>query len=384
MEDGPWWWLDDAERARLGLGAVVARSAHGVVFGDEDRAFRLEILPRTDDAPVRLGPIAMRVWGDARAPAARRLLRGAVDILGPRLADGFDPDAASLDARPVPTPQPVARTTIIDVPSVCDRACVFCHVSLRPMESRSPRGVDDDVERTIAAAQGAVLFSGDDALSHPRIVEWVALAAQKAPRVAVIGPPRLGLTAALAPALARAGLRKYVTALLGASDATHDRIGGRGGALRAVREAVAAMTAAGVTVELVTPLIRPLLGELEAIADLAARLMPGGLTLLAYAPDAPMGDAFDAVVPPFDELRAALAPVAGRRVSVDAMPLCVLPEAMRHHGGATLDRNDAQMRVVYPEATCGACELRPRCPGLSDTVARAVGTRGLVAFTARR
>jgi hypothetical protein len=209
-------------------------------------------------------------------------------------------------------------------------------------------------------------------------VAWVARAAERAPHVALIGPPRLGATADLAPSLARAGLRKYITALLGASEATHDRISGRAGAYRAVREAAAAMAAAGVTVELVTPLIRPLLGELPAIVDLAAEITPRDHTLLAYAPDAEVGGAFDPVVPPFDELREALAALGGRAVSVDALPLCVLPDAMRPHGGATLERTDVDLRVSYPEAICGACELRPRCPGLATTMERAVGTRGLV------
>jgi hypothetical protein len=381
MENRPWWWLDDAERTRLGLGASVTRSTHGVLFGGAERPFRLEVLPRAHDAPVRLGPIALRVWGDAGAPGARALLRAAVDVLGPRLADGFDADAVPLRAHgAAPAAKTAARTTIIDVPSVCDRACVFCQVSLRPPASRSPRGSDEDVERAIAAAEGPVLFTGDDALSSPRIVHWVAMAAERAPHVAVIGPPRLGRTAALAPALARAGLRGYLTALLGASDAAHDRIGGREGAYAAVREAASAMRAAGVTVELVTPLIRPLLGELGAIAARAAELADGGHTLLAYAPDSMVGDAFDAVVPTFDELRDALASLGAARASVDSLPLCVLPEAMRPMGGATLERTDERLHVVYPEAICGACEMRPRCPGLAVTVERAVGTRGLVAL----
>ena len=206
------------------------------------------------------------------------------------------------------------------------------------------------------------------------------MAAQGGAHVAVIGPPRLGRTAQLAPELARAGLRKYITALLGASEATHDRVGGREGALRAVREAAAAMRAAGVTVELVTPLVRPLLGELTAIVALAAELADGGHALLAYAPDPVVGDAFDAVVPGFEALRDALAPIAAARVSVDALPLCVLPEAMRSRGGARLERTDEGLHGRYPDATCGGCEMKPRCPGLTTTVERAVGTRGLVAL----
>lgn len=387
VSDRPWWWLDDAERAKLGLGAAVKRSPHGVLFGDSRRPFRLEIVARTDDAPVRLGPIALRLFGNPGDPRGRALLRAVVEILGPRLAEGFDPDVVPREPRVVASTSPDEtrsgrNVTIIDVPSVCDRACVFCHISLRPIAERTPRGVDEDVERAIAAAEGAVLFTGDDALSHPRIVAWIEAAARGGRHVAVIGPPRVGSTARMAPDLARAGLRKYLTALLGATDATHDRIGGREGALRAVREATAAMRKAGVKVELVTPLIRPILAELGAITTLAAELADGGHTLLAYAPDSMVGEGFDAVVAPFDELRAALAPLASARVSVDALPLCVLPEAMRPRGGARLelDRTDERLQVGYAEETCGECELKAGCPGFAATVERAVGTRGLVAL----
>jgi hypothetical protein len=384
-QNRPWWWLDDAERAKLGLGSAVKRSALGVLFGDSRRPFRLEIVARTSDAPVRLGPIALRVFGNPSDPRGRALLRAAVEILGPRIDDDFDPDAEIARDEPAAiaqAPRAEGNATIIDVPSVCDRACVFCHISTRPLAERTPRGSDEDVERAIAAANGAILFTGDDALSHPRIVAWVEMAAQNGRHVAVIGPPRIGVTARVAPDLARAGLRKYITALLGASDATHDRIGGREGALRAVREAAAAMRAAGVKVELVTPLIRPVLGELGAIVALGAEIADAGHTLLAYAPDSMVGETFDAVVAPFDELRVALAALAsaGARVTVDALPPCVLPEPMRPRGGARLDRTDERLHVGYPEATCSECELKPSCPGLAATVERAVGARGLVAL----
>lgn len=387
MKERPWWWLTDAERSKLGLGAAVKRSPHGVLFGDSRRPFRLEIVARTDDAPVRLGPIALRLFGNPGDPRGRALLRAVVEILGPRLAEGFDPDVVPREPGVVAStstipdePRSGGNATLIDVPSVCDRACVFCHISLRPIAERAPRGADEDVERAIAAADGAVLFTGDDALSHPRIAAWIEAAARGGRHVAVIGPPRLGSTARMAPELARAGLRKYQTALLGATDATHDRIGGREGALRAVREATAAMRKAGVKVELVTPLIRPILAELGAITALAAELADGGHTLLAYAPDSMVGEGFDAVVAPFDELRAALAPLASARVSVDALPLCVLPEAMRSRGGGRLDRTDERLQVAHAAAICGECELEPGCPGFAVTVERAVGTQGLVAL----
>ncbi len=372
----PWWWLDDAERAQIGLGAAARRSEQGIVFGDPLGAHRLEIVARTADAPVRLGPISLRVFGDPRAPSARALLRAAVDVLGPRLDEGFDPgaiDPALLSAAPADRPP-----TIIDVPSVCERACVFCHVSQIDLAQRAPRGSEAEVLGAIDAATGSVLFTGDDALSNPSLVAWIDRASRRGAPVSVIGPPRLGATAALAPALAQAGLRKYSTALLGASAEAHDRVGGRAGAFAALREAIAAMKAAGVTVELVTPLITPVLGELAAIAALALELTGTPVTLLAYAPDPVVGRAFDHVVPPFDQLRAALAAAPGVRASIDALPLCVLPEPMRATGGR-FERTDGGLVVLFPEETCTACALAPRCPGVAETVLRAVGSRGLVA-----
>jgi hypothetical protein len=372
----PWWWLDRGERERLGLGSAARRSEQGIVFGDPTSAHRLEIVARTNDAPVRLGPIALRVWGDARAASAKTLLRAAVELLGPRLAEGFDP--AAIDEVDLAAALADRPPTIIDVPSVCERACVFCHISQIAPEARAPRGSEAEVLRAIDALEGPVLFTGDDALSNPALPTYIERAAKRGAVVSVIGPPRLGATAALAPALARAGLRKYSTALLGATAEVHDRIGGRAGAFAALREAAAALRAEGIAVELVTPLIVPLLDELGGIAALALKLSGTPVTLLAYAPDPVVGRAFDHVVPSFDALRTALGRASGVRASIDALPLCVLPKAMRATRGR-FERTDDGLAVVYPEATCAGCELRPHCPGVPETVHRAVGEAGLVA-----
>jgi MoaA/NifB/PqqE/SkfB family radical SAM enzyme len=335
----------------------------------------------------------VRVWNARRLGNAERafvLSRGAwrfqVDLLDQLPA----PARAALDmlARALPmgppgaeqrTARPASRTTIIDVPSVCERACVFCHISLRPLDQRAPRGSADDVERAISAAKdGDILFTGDDALANPRIVAWVELATRGGGRVSIIGPPRRGRTAALAPALARAGLHKYVTALLGPSADVHDRMAGLPGAFEALEEAMRAMHAASVTTELVTPLIRPLLADLPAMADLAVRLSHSGHTLVAYAPDSMVGGGFDPLVPPFDELRTALGKLAGKRVSVDALPTCVVPPAQRPRDGSRLERTDGELGVVYPQESCAACAAKSSCPGVAETVYRAVGARGLV------
>jgi hypothetical protein len=378
----PWWWLSGAECAALGIGEGARRTDRGVVFGADTSPLRLELVPRSEDAPVKIGGAALRLWGPSAHPAARRLLVLAARILQARAGEGFDPAAVSFDA-PAPRADPAPGVTLVDVPSVCERACLFCGISLRPRDQRRPRGADEDVERAIAAARGPVLFTGDDALSHPRIVAFVERAAAGGRAVSLIGPPRRGATAALAPALARAGLRRYETAILGDGPSTHDPIAGLEGAFDALVEAASAMRAAGVSVELVTPLVTPLLGALPAIAARAVSIAGAPPTLLAYAPDEEVGTAFDAIVPRFDALRAALAPLfaaGGPRPGLDALPLCVLPESLRAGAAARLERS---VGVVYPEATCAGCDLRAACPGVATTVMRAAGGEGLVTLRRR-
>ncbi len=369
MRAQPWWWLTEEERAGLGLGRRAARTPVGVVFGAPD-GLRLELAPRGALA-VPLGPLSLSALGARDESHRRQVLARALALLGPRLDDGFDPAQAGLEGD-----QPVA---IIDVPSVCERACVFCHVSLQPAGTRRPRGSDADVERALEATRGPVLFTGDDALSHPRVVEWVARAASKGLVPRLIGPPRKGLTAALAPLLARAGLTRWSTALLGDNAILHDEVAGQGGSYDAVLEATAAFRAAHVEVELVAPLIRPVLHALAAI-DARARALSGRpLALLAFAPDGVVGAGFDGLVPRWDELRAALA--SAPALSPDSSPACVLPALATLH---RLERTDPQVGATYPSEPCGRCDARPACPGVASTALRAVGSAGLVALRRSR
>lgn len=383
--DPPWWWLRSAERAALGLGLAVERTEGGFVFGAPGGA-RVEITARCDDAPVKLGSAALRLWGPSLDAAGRALLASVARVLVARKAQGFAPDSISLETR-----QAAAGTlrsagdetsTIVDVPSTCDRACVFCHVSATPLASRRPRGSDAEVEAAIdRAPAGELLFTGDDALSHPRIVELVRRARARGLRPALIGPPRLGVTPALAPRLADAGLARYQTAILGADAAAHDAIAGRAGAFAAMAEACVALRRVGVAVELVTPLILPILPWLARL-QITARAHAGApATLLTYVPDSMVGDRFDRLVPPYEALRRALASLAAQAPAdvrlADALPLCVLPASMRARAPRRLARTDLAIGASWPDVSCADCAQRPRCPGVPSTVARAVGPAGL-------
>lgn len=380
----PWWWLTSADCLALGIGEGARRTDKGVVFGAGTSTHRLEVVPRSEDAPVKLGSVALRLWGPTAHPGAKRVLVLGARMLHARRDEGFDAAAipGDLDGpRAAVSSAPSAPTVIIDLPSVCERACVFCGIAAIPRAARRPRGSDDEVAQAIDAAQGPVLFTGDDALASPRVVAWVQRASRRGLPVALIGPPRRGATAALAPQLAQAGLGRYLTAIFGEGPAAHDAVAGLDGAFTALEEAVVAMRAAGVRVELVTPLIAPLLPALPGILGRAHALIGATPTLLAYAPDTPVGTTLDHVVPRFDTLREALAPLfapGGPRPSIDALPLCVLPEALRAGAAARLSRSDQKLGACYPEEACGGCALRAGCPGVATTVLRAVGATGLV------
>ncbi|MBK8258634.1 MAG: hypothetical protein IPK82_38985 [Polyangiaceae bacterium] len=317
------------------------------------------------------------------------VLRGYADLYG---MDEFLPvslaDVLALGkpAKTASMPRQTQRfsPTLIDVPSTCDRACSFCHISKTPLSSRRPRGSDADVERALAELSGPVLFTGDDALSHPRIVEFIETARRRTDDVSLIGPPRKGVTAALAPRLSAAGLARYTTALFGPDAATHDAVAGKAGAFEAVCETALAMRSSGVLMELVTPLVRPVLpllcATLERGRDIGATdKFP---TLLVYAPDPVVKNAFDDQVPTWDALKAALSslpPLVLSRVHIDGLPLCVLPPALRDRAAKTLDRSDPQLKQVFPPV-CAACSRRAQCPGVANTVFAAVGERGLTAL----
>lgn len=381
----PWWWLTPNEREKLGLVGEVRRSQHGVVFGGPHGA-KLEVLPVKFDGPAFVGPVRLRVWGAVEQRRSQAMLAVASRLLSqrvPRQGASFDPNEAPERELREAGGGAVSPTTVIDVPSTCERACTFCHVRERPSGQRVARGDLAATLRAIDDAPGAIVLTGDDALSNPTIVEIVEHAVRGrggARPVTVIGPPRAGTTASLAPRLARAGLSRWVTGLFGPDAPTHDAVVGLNGAFAALEEATAALRAAGVEVELVSLLARPMLALLGAIVARGRAIVDRPITLLAYAPDPVVGDQFDDLVPSFDELRDALERIDGERVGLDALPLCVLSPRRRGGAPAALERSDAGLEAKYPAAPCDGCSVRGRCPGVAPTVVRATQGRGLRAL----
>ncbi len=315
------------------------------------------------------------------------ILRGYADLYG---LHEFLPvslaEIIKVVERPSIEKPPSRGETLISVPSVCERACQFCERSTTPIAERVRQGSDKEVETALAGLSGAVLFTGDDALSHPRIVEFVEAARRRTNLISLIGPPRKTKTASLAPALAKAGLHKYVTAILGSTAELHDQVAGEKGSFDALAEALLAMKSNGIRVELVVPLVRPLLSSLPDIFLKALDLLGADgpvPSLLAYVPDPVMPSSFDRMVPTWDECRSALKSLPSNvtlGLSVDGLPLCVLPDSLRARAARKLNRSDPHLKTVYPQEVCGGCSNRAVCTGIAETALRSVGIAGLFAL----
>ncbi|UJR84362.1 radical SAM protein [Sandaracinus amylolyticus] len=371
MAGEPWWWLREDEARALGLGAGAVRTERGVLFGDPSAPVRLEVIARDDAAPLKLGPISVRVWGaETSDRAVVALLHRVARTLHARRGTEFRPEEIARVVEDVDeAPRPAV--TLIDVPSVCARACAFCGISKVPHAMRRPRGDDAAVERAIAAATGAVLFTGDDALSHPSIERWIAMARTPS----LVGPPRAGRERAIAARLTSAGLVRWSSGIFGASAEAHDAIAGEIGAFDALRDACAALREAGIEVELITPMVRPTIDGLAEIVALGAAWSARPVVAQLYVPDPSVGDSFDAMVPPWRALRTAIARVDRAHATIEGAPPCVLSGA--HRGTrVVLDRSEAST-TSYPSATCSECPLRAACPGIAESTLRAVGHDGL-------
>lgn len=132
-------------------------------------------------------------------------------------------------------------------------------------------------DQAIEMGTSAAGFSGGEPTLHESLVDLVARLERNGVRTTVT-TNALSLTSDLAHRLLSAGLSKMIVSVDGGTDAVHDASVGVPGALRRVREAIAAMSAAGLTLRRVTRLAfntvvtRRNLDSIVEIVDLASVL----------------------------------------------------------------------------------------------------------------
>ncbi|MEO8601928.1 MAG: radical SAM protein [bacterium] len=254
----------------------------------------------------------------------------------------------------------------------CNQNCWYCNAR-RPAED--PEYVAREAVRqriTDAIAQEAreIVLTGGEPTLRRDLADLVRRAAAGGAAVALETNGAL-INAARAEALAAAGLTTARVQLTGWGDAADAITRDPGGHARAV-DGIRALGAAGVTVEVTTPIVRR---NVDAVAALpreigAARLPVAELILVipTRAPDgeecAPLADVAAAVVAVADAARRT-----GLGVRMDAasfVPPCIFSQPERITHLYALNRGHSSRPEFARVEACATCLVNDRCPGFPE------------------
>lgn len=255
-----------------------------------------------------------------------------------------------------------SRRAVVPLSLQCDNACVFCGQA--GLDASRPTLEGAALEERLAALRAG----GHDELTfvggEPTRVDGLVQAVDEAKRAgfSAIGVQTNGSAlAAHADALARAGLTDVHVSVHGARAEVHDFHTGRDGSFARLREGMAAVRRAGLTLVATTVLTRSsyrVLGEMEVLLSAAS--------VSAWCVAVPIArgraeDAFDWVTPrlalalPFALHALSRASERGIATFVWGAPLCLLgPYAARALESEARAFGDA----------CHTCPARATCPGV--------------------
>ncbi|MCB9595964.1 MAG: radical SAM protein [Sandaracinaceae bacterium] len=278
-------------------------------------------------------------------------------------------------------PPRLARTVRVNFR--CNQSCRFCFVS-----THLPTAPDADVEAAIveAARQGATIaISGGEPTLNPRLVELVALARREGASLVELQTNATRIDAALAGALAKAGVGLAYVSLHGSSAALSDGITGAPGTFDKTVCGLDALHAAGVPLRLSFVFCRDNLEDFPGYVEWVAARWPGvevGVSFVAASTD--MVPRTEALIPRYSDVVPRLAEGMRRAAalgvrlsgfeSLCGLPLCLVPEGLEpfFELAEAPDGYDGG-EVVRTEA-CAACDLRGRCFGLRRGYASLHGT----------
>lgn len=260
------------------------------------------------------------------------------------------------------------QTERVTTNETCNEACGSWHLH-RPAERPAFVAVEA-VRARIEAARAAgareiVLEGGEPALRRdlPALVRDVAATGARV----VLETNATLITARRARALAAAGLDLARVRLLAWGDVGDGLTGYRGG-FAAARAGLDAFAAAGVPLEIVTPVVRRNLALLPALPSRAAA---SGLPLKALLLTLP--PALGPEMAPIAAHVAAIAAVAetGRRVGLTVrldpgtlLPPCLFPNPEKVAHLFALTRGGADRAGYGHVGACESCLAHDRCPGV--------------------
>ena len=264
----------------------------------------------------------------------------------------------------------------------CNQNCWFCNAR-RPAER--PEFIARRAVRERIAAAGAgdpreIILTGGEPAMRSDLVDLVQRAGEGGRRVvletngALIDAPR-------ARALAAAGLHTARVQLLAGEPDAADAIARVPGAFAAALAAIRTLAAAGVTVEVTTPIVRRNHALVAAVPGTLARAeLPVAALVLVVPTDAPDPTECAAL----DDVARAVTAVAesARRVGMALrldhatyIPPCLfdVPERVTHL--FALNRGHSGRGGFRRVPECEACLVNDRCPGVPDrALAREPGT----------
>ena len=260
----------------------------------------------------------------------------------------------------------------------CNQNCWFCHAR-RPAE-RPEYVAQPAVRLRIAEALHGdtreIVLTGGEPTLRSDLADLVRRAAGGAAHVVLETNAAL-IDAARAQALAAAGLataRVQLVAWGEAADAITRDPGGFAAAVRGIR----ALAAAGVTVEVTTPIVRRNVALVGALPrEIAAAKLPVAALVLVIPTSSPQADECAGLAAVAEAVLAVTesARRSGLAVRFDAatfVPPCIFatPERVTHL--YALNRGGGTRAEYAPVDACAECLVNDRCPGLPQATLAAL------------
>jgi MoaA/NifB/PqqE/SkfB family radical SAM enzyme len=279
------------------------------------------------------------------------------------------------------------RQLSIHLTDLCNSRCSFCVVGSPLVKSDSVR-MDDVVAFLLDNAGGefeSVNLHGGEPTIHPRLLDLLDLAqALGYAEVQIQTNGRRLKDPAFVAELAARGVRLFIVSLHGASAVLHDELTQAPGGFVETIRGIENAKAAGIRVRTNTVITTQNLVELDALVRLCGELGVDHVNLSNLHPVGSGYFALDSMAPSAAQLRSHVDAAvryledAGRRVTLEGFPLCVIApherlaiedgtrEIRMLYQGRVLDDYDGFMDEECREygPPCEGCAVRTACGGV--------------------
>lgn len=181
------------------------------------------------------------------------------------------------------------RRVYWELTRACDLACRHCRAEARPargaeeLETAQCLMVIRELASTSEPAPH-IVFTGGDPLKRPDLLSLVDAAVSSGLPVAVAPSATFGVTGQAVRALRRAGVEAMSLSIDGPSAARHDAIRGVLGCFGWTLAAAQRIVGAGIALQVNTLVCQETVGQLEAVADVVARLGAARWSLFFLVP----------------------------------------------------------------------------------------------------